>query len=247
MNGIGEYFDRNFGGAPFVLFGGWHLLALALVAGVNLSWFWLRHRLDGRQKKRIRCWLALILIGSESSWHIWMLATDQWIIQIMLPLWLCSLSIWISPLMLLAKNRTAYEFVYFMGILGGTQALLTPDLGQYGFPHFRFIEFLLAHGALVTAPIFMTVVEGFRPYWRSLLKVVLIMLPYFGLVAWINRLIGSNYLYTAGKLPTPSLLDLLGPHPVYLVWMVLLAVVFCVLLYMPYAVRDGISHRAKNV
>ncbi len=238
MSGIGEYFARDYGGAPFVLFGGWHLLALAAVVAVNLSWVWLRRRLGEHPKQRIRYVLTAVLIGGETSWHIWMLATDQWVIQIMLPLWLCSLSIWLSPLMLLAKKRNVYEFLYFMGILGGSQALLTPDLGQYGFPHYRFIEFLLVHGALVTAPIYMTVVEGFRPCRYSLLKVALLMLPYLGLVAWVNRQIGSNYLYTAGKLPTPSLLDVLGPHPIYIFWMVVLGLAFCLLLYLPFAIKD---------
>ena len=165
----------------------------------------------------------MLLVCGEASWHIWMLATGQWIIQIMLPLWLCSLAIWLSPLMLIQRRQFFYEFLYFMGILGGTMALLTPDLGIYGFPHYRFIEFLLVHGALVAAPIYMTIVEGFRPTWGSLGRVALVMLPYLAFVTWVNFRIGSNYLYTAGKLPTPSLLDLLSPWPYYIPEMIALA------------------------
>lgn len=238
MAGLMEYFARDYTGAPFILFGMTHLVVLALITLVNLCLALLRRRFTALQRRIIRYTLTVILVGGETSWHIWMLATDQWIIQIMLPLWLCSLTIWISPLMLLAKNQFAYEFVYFMGILGGSQAVLTPDLGSYGFPHFRFIEFLLVHGTLVTAPLYMTLVEGYRPNWRSLLRVALIMLPYLGLVTLVNFQINSNYLYTAGKLPTPSLLDVLGPWPVYIFWMIALAFLFCVLLYLPFALGD---------
>ncbi|GAB4481644.1 MAG: hypothetical protein OHK0031_03670 [Anaerolineales bacterium] len=31
-----------------------------------------------------------------------------------------------------------YELLYFMGIGGALQALLTPDVGIYGFPHYRY-------------------------------------------------------------------------------------------------------------
>lgn len=242
-----QYFSRYYQGPPFVLFGRDHLTALALVALVNLAWLPLRSHLGPGIRRFIRTALAVVLVGSETSWHIWMLATGQWIIQVMLPLWLCSLSIWLSPLMLIGRRQFFYEFLYFMGIMGGSMALITPDLGIYGFPHYRFIEFLLVHGALVTAPLYMTIVEGMRPTWRSLVRVALVMLPYLVFVTWVNFQIGSNYLYTAGKLPTPSLLDWLRPWPAYIPEMLALAVLFCVLLYLPFAVRDiSVSRAGKT-
>jgi len=42
--------------------------------------------------------------------------------------------------MLVTKSYPFYEFAYFMGIAGTLQALLTPDLGIYGFPHYRFFQ-----------------------------------------------------------------------------------------------------------
>lgn len=98
--------------------------------------------------------------------------------------------------MLLTKYYPIYEFVYFLGIGGALQAVITPETGIYGFPHFRVFQTLLAHGALVTAGIFMTVVEGFRPYWSSFKKVFIWTNIYMVFVTIINLLIGSNYLYT---------------------------------------------------
>jgi hypothetical integral membrane protein (TIGR02206 family) len=238
MENILYHFARDYQGAPFVLFGSSHLISLAIVLLINLSWLPLRRHLNEKSRRTIRIVLAVILLGGESSWHVWMLVTGQWIIQIMLPLWLCSLSVWVSAFMLLKRSQLAYEFLYFMGILGGSMALLTPDMGIYGFPHYRFIEFLMVHGALVTAPLYMTLVEGLRPTWRSLGRVCLIMLPYLGLVTLINFRLGSNYLYTTGKLPTPSLLDWLSPWPYYIPEMVGLALLICVLLYLPFAMKD---------
>jgi hypothetical integral membrane protein (TIGR02206 family) len=81
----------------------------------------------------------------------------------------------------------------------------------------------------------MTAVEGFRPTWRSLLRVFVVANLYWLFCAVVNSLIGSNYLYTHGKLPTPSLLDWLGPHPWYLLWMEVIGILLCVLLYLPFA------------
>jgi uncharacterized membrane protein YwaF len=38
--------------------------------------------------------------------------------------------------MLVTRSYVVYEFAYFMGIASAIQALLTPDLGLYGFPTF---------------------------------------------------------------------------------------------------------------
>ena len=132
-----------------------------------------------------------------------------------------------------------------MGLIGASQALLTPDLTIYGFPHFRFIEYFSLHGLLILAVVYMTTVEGFRPTWRSLPRVILIANLYWVFCGLVNPLLGSNYLYTAGKLPTPSMLDLLGPWPVYLVAMEGLGLVFCLLLYLPFVIRDGRAARQK--
>ena len=72
--------------------------------------------------------------------------------------------------MLIFKNYTIYEFAYFMGIGGAIQALMTPDIGIYGFPHFRFFQTFISHGLLVTSAIYLTIVEGMRPTWKSLLQ-----------------------------------------------------------------------------
>ncbi len=232
---MGEFFARDYRGGAFVLFGAQHLTALALVVLACLAVWALRRRFTEQGKKIMRWGLLALIYTCEGSWQVWMLATGQWTVQGMLPLWLCSVTSWTMPLLLIWRNRYYYEWAYFMGSIGAAMALLTPDLTIYGFPHYRFIEFLTLHGAIIVAVVYMTVVEGFRPTWRSLLRVFGIANLYWLLCAIINPLIGSNYLYTRGKLPTPSLLDVLGPYPWYLVWMEVLGILLCLLLYLPFA------------
>jgi hypothetical integral membrane protein (TIGR02206 family) len=190
--------------------------------------------------------LLAVIYLSELSWHLWKLSISDWTIQGMLPLWLCSLTVWTIPLLLIWRRQAYFEWVYYMGLIGASQALLTPDLLNYGFPHFRFIEFITVHGAIIIAIVYMTVVEGFRPTLRWLPRVILITDLYWFLCWIVNNLIGSNYLYTQGKLPTPSLLDLLGPWPWYLLSMEGIGILLCLLLYLPFVIANWQSQKGSG-
>jgi hypothetical integral membrane protein (TIGR02206 family) len=65
--------------------------------------------------------------------------------------------------MLITKNCLIYEFAYLIGIAGALQAVLTPDLGQYAFPHYRYFQVFISHGLIIISALYMTIVEGFRP------------------------------------------------------------------------------------
>jgi hypothetical integral membrane protein (TIGR02206 family) len=125
-----------------------------------------------KTRRKVRFAIAIILVVNEASYHFWAIANGLWNVQEYLPLNVCSLLIWLASLMLIFNNFTLYKFIYFMGIGGGIQVLLTPDIGIYGFPHFRFFQTMISHGLLVTSGIYMTVVEGWRPSWKSVLRVL---------------------------------------------------------------------------
>lgn len=232
---IAEFFAWDYQGDPFVLFGAAHLVALALVLLLNLSFLLLRSEKRAAWRKPVRVSMAILLIVNELGWHLWHIAYGQWDVQTMLPLHLCSLFVFLSAIMLLTRSYRIYEFAYFLGIGGALQALLTPDAGIYGFPHYRFFQTMLSHGLIVSASLYMTLAEGFRPTWRSLLKVALWGNVYMGVVFGLNFLLGSNYMYLAHKPATASALDLLGPWPVYLLWLELIAVAVFTLMYLPFA------------
>jgi hypothetical integral membrane protein (TIGR02206 family) len=229
-----ELFAVDYTGAPFYLFGTAHLIVLGIVLLINVSWVYFRVE----PHRSIRYGMATILLVNEFGYHLWRWMTGTWVIQRMLPLHLCSVMVWASIVMLLTKKYRIYEFVYFLGIGGAAQALLTPEAGIYGFPHYRWFQTFIVHGLLVTAPIYMTLVERYRPYWKSLLRVVIATNIYMLFVGIINTLIGSNYMYLARKPDMPTLLDVLGPWPWYLLAMEGLGLLLCLLLYLPFAFQD---------
>lgn len=232
-----HFFARDYNGPAFEFFGIAHIAALVFL--LILNWFLIKQRhAEEKTKRRVRWTLALILWGNEIAWHYWNYAVGRWTIQTMLPLHLCSLLVWTGALMLVTKKYAIYEFMYMAGIAGATQALITPDLGIYGFPHFRFFQTFISHGLIVTSAIYMTVVEGFRPTWKSLFRVAIWMNIYVVIVYFINNSIGSNYLMINRKPDLPSLLDLLPDWPIYIIYMEGIGIISFLLLYFPFAIKD---------
>jgi hypothetical integral membrane protein (TIGR02206 family) len=234
---IGQYFARDWSGPAFMMFDQAHLAALFAIILLNIAL--LRFKYTTEQARHTLRWtIAIILWANELGWHIWNLAVGQWNIQTMLPLHLCSVLVWVGALALVTRNYGIYEFMYFMGIAGALQALLTPDVGIYGFPHYRFWQTYISHGLIITAAIYMTVVEGFRPTWKSLGRVFIWMNVYMVVVFIVNTLIGSNYLFIAHKPPTASLLDVLPPWPYYIAYIEVIGLVMCLILYIPFFIKD---------
>jgi hypothetical integral membrane protein (TIGR02206 family) len=233
-----NFFIKDFPGGPFVLFSTQHLIAIGFIILAGLILILSQRHASDKSRRVVRTILAALLVINETTWQLWNLSTGQWSIQTMLPFHLCSALVWLSAYMLVTKNRTIYEFAYLIGIAGALQAVLTPDLGQYAFPHFRYFQVFLSHGIIIIAALFMTLVEGFRPTWHSVRKVAIYGNIYLAAVFVLNLLIGSNYLFVAHKPETASLLDVLPPWPIYILVIEALAAVFILLFYAPFAIKD---------
>ena len=233
-----RYFDTQYDGPAFELFGTGHLAAVAIIAAVLvfLIWGWKNPTDAGKRRGRLLILGVFLLV--EVSWHLWNLAYGTWNVRQHLPLHSCSISALATLFILLTRNYRAYEIIFFIGIAGATQTLITPEAGGYGLPHFRAIQTLAAHGLIVIALVYMTTIEGMRPTWASVWKTMLIGNIYMLFVTGINYLLGSNYMYTLRKPDTASILDFMGPWPWYLLAGELLALSLFVLLYLPFAVSD---------
>lgn len=223
---------------PFQLFSPSHWVVLLLVGAANLFIYFFRSKLrQCRFLKAINLSMALLLLLLALAGQIWDLANGIWSVQGSLPLHLCGLSLYLCPLLLITKNYRIYEIVYFWGVAGATQALLTPAM-NYAFPHFVFMQFFLVHGLIVTSCLWMTFVGGFQPLIRSLGKAFLVTNGYALLIALFNHFTGSNYLFISQKPATPSLLDFLAPWPWYIVSLEFICLLFFFLCYLPFKLAE---------
>jgi hypothetical integral membrane protein (TIGR02206 family) len=234
---MSQYFAFNYSGPAFQLFGPAHIAALLCIAAICILLARFKNSSE-KTKVAIRWTLAIILWGAEASWHIWAVYWGYWSPQFMLPLNVCSVLIWLSGFMLIFRIFQIYEFAYFLGISACLNYLLTPDLGIYGFPHYRFIQIFISHGFVIIAAMYMTTVEGFRPTWKSFWRVLAGTNVYMLIIYFINTKLGSNYLLLNVKPGSPTVLDFMPPWPYYIIFLELMGIGCFLVLYIPFIIKD---------
>lgn len=228
----------DYAGPRLQLFGPAHLAAvLATLFAIVALWVTLKRGVPPRTRERLRWSLFGLCALSQLLWDAWQIAVGFWTLSYSLPLHICTLSVVLCAVMLATRNYLLYQILYFWGWAGATQALLTPDV-LFGFPHIAYWIFFVSHASIFLALVFMTFAYGYRPTWRSLLlafvAVNLLMLP-VGLVNWLT---GANYMFIARPPGAASLLDFLGPWPLYLLAVQPIALLAFVLCYLPWLVAD---------
>ena len=236
-----RYLDFS-GTGEFKLFSISHLSALVFIILfiVGMIIFFKKNN-DERLKKTFRTILAIMLLLQELLFKIWNLAFGKMSLSYSLPLYLCSLALFVCAFMLITKNKTSFEIAYFWGLGASVQSLITPALYDFDFPHFRFFEFFIAHGAVVASIFFMIFIEKYRPTIVSVIKVMVITLVSAILIYFINIFLNTNYLFLIEKPDTTSLLSFIGSGIMYRIELFFLAFVFFIFLYMPYFIYDLIN------
>jgi hypothetical integral membrane protein (TIGR02206 family) len=243
-----ELFGRDYDGPPFQLFSAEHLLPLAAIAAVCLLIALLAPRLSARGSRRLGWGLALFALANALAWDIWQRANGLWSPAFSLPLHLCTFSVPFAAFMLASRRYRLYEVLYFWGFAGATQALLTPDLTSSGYnlPHFVYWIFWTSHGVILWAVVFAAAAWGYRPTWGSVGRAIIATNLYMLAVGLVNWLTGGNYMFIARKPAFPSLLDLLGPWPWYILVLEAIGAVAFVLVYLPYAIGDMLRGQGRR-
>ncbi|QHS22065.1 TIGR02206 family membrane protein [Virgibacillus sp. MSP4-1] len=230
-----DYFSYENPGDPFSLFSASHLIMLGI--GVLFVITFVVFGKYIRNHSLLHTWVRYILIAvlllSEATLNLWYLTAGEWDVRETLPLQLCSLSLLMSMVMLVTRSEKWFEIVYFLGIGGALQALMTPEL-FYDFPHYRYFHFFIAHIFIILASIYMIVVEKKRVTIHSVWRTMLVLNGIAVVIFFFNRWIGANYMFLAHKPANPSLLDYLPEFPWYILWLEIIAAFIFLLLYLPF-------------
>ncbi|MBN1640097.1 MAG: TIGR02206 family membrane protein [Anaerolineae bacterium] len=243
---MNKYFSADYLKGEFELFSPSHVIVLLTLVVLNVLMVVWQRRVERPSARRwFRYALAALLIGQEISLNVWRLSIGEWFIGESLPLHLCGAAIVLSAIMLVNDSYAIYELTYFWGFGGAIQALLTPD-STYGFPHYRFFQVFVSHGAIVTASVYMTFVVGYRPKFRSIWKTFLITNAYAVAIGLFNWAVDGNYLFLCHKPETPSLLDVLGPWPWYILSLQGVGLIFFFVLYAPFGAKDLVAWAAQR-
>jgi hypothetical integral membrane protein (TIGR02206 family) len=223
---------------PFVLFGVSHLLVVLWV--IFFGWIVIRTGMKANEKRRnyIRRVLIVLFLIWEVEWQAWHLITDTWSLQDTLPLHLCSIMIWFSIYGLWKRKRWTFTLMYFFGIAGAIQAVITPD-ATYAFPHVRFLNTMFSHSLLVTSGFWVVFVEGYRPRMKDLWGAFAAINGYAVVMIFVNQALGSKYLYMGQKPETASLLDFFPPWPFYFPILEAILLLVMVGMYLPFRKSEG--------
>ncbi len=148
------------------------------------------------------------------------------------PLQLTDLATTAGAYALWSQRHWAVALTYYWGLVLSVQALISPVLRGPDFPNYQFLAFWAIHLLVVWAAIYLTWGRGFRPTWRDYRFVVCVTLAWAAITLTFNAYAGSNYGFLNRKPGTPSLLDLFGPWPLYvLVASVLIAIVWALMTW----------------
>jgi hypothetical integral membrane protein (TIGR02206 family) len=223
----------------FVLFGPVHLAILAAIPALAAALARVARR-SAAGLLRTRLTLGILLSVNEIVWYFYRLRSEGVRFPEGLPLQLCDLALWMAVIALLTLRPWCYELAYFAGIGGSGMAVLTPDLWapSWSYPTGYFFA---AHGGVIASVLFLTWSGLLRPHPGSLWRSFGLLNLYMVLVSLFNRVFGTNYMYLRRKPEAASLLDYLGPWPLYIVAEQVLALAIFALLWLPF--RRGAATR----
>ncbi len=219
----------------FRLFGPAHLLILVSVPVLGLALAKWCQRSE-QCARGVRYGVALFLSANELVWYAYRFHYEGFRFPHALPLNLCDLTLWLTVAALLSLNQWAFELAYFAGIGGSGMAVLTPDLWA-PFPSYPTIYFFLAHGVVVAALLMLVWSKLAVPKPGCLRRALLLVNAYAAVIGVFNLVFGTNYMYLCSKPSGTSLLDYLGPWPLYIAGGEAIALVVFWLLWLPFRRR----------
>jgi hypothetical integral membrane protein (TIGR02206 family) len=149
-----------------------------------------------------------------------------------LPLQLCDFA-WIPVAWaLLTRHRLALALAYFWGLTLALQALVQPTLDE-AFPDPNFFAFWGKHVLLVWGAVYATLTLRQGPDWRAYRLAVVATSAWLALAMSVNALLDTNYGYFNAK-PDGTVLDYLGPWPVYVLAEMAIVLVGWALITLPW-------------
>jgi hypothetical integral membrane protein (TIGR02206 family) len=219
----------------FRLFGVVHLLILGAIPAAAWLLAW-----TGRRSEAAARWtrlaLGMFLLANELVWYGYRLRMEWIRWPEGLPLQLCDATLWLTIVTCFTRVAWSFELAWFAGLGGSGMAVLTPDLWE-PFPSYPTLYFFLAHGGVIVALLWLVWVGELRPRPGCVWRVFWRWNLFTAAIGLFNAVFGTNYMYLCRKPAGASLLDWLGPWPVYLLAGEAVALGVFTLLWLPFRVR----------
>jgi hypothetical integral membrane protein (TIGR02206 family) len=192
------------------------LAAAALVAGARL-------RGDAFVLPAGRA-LAVVLLAGFAGEQATYALRGEWSTEVNLPFQLTDAVTFIAAAALWRRAPLAIELTYFWALSASLQAVITPDVGE-GFPDPLYFAYFAAHSGAVAAACLLVFGARLAPRPGAVARTYAITAGFAALAAVATLVTGGNYMFLRRKPVRGSLLDYMGPWPVYVVAGAVLALV----------------------
>ena len=200
----------------FDLFGNDHILSIILIIIFYVLFLCFNEKIGIKNKSEIfPIVLSFIILSLDISEDIIRYITGYYSIEKDLPLQLCAIGIYVAVVALLKKNQIAFELIFYWGLVGASQAILTPDSDLFELKIF-FIYSQTYHSALIFSVLWLVIKCNMRMQIEYILRVVLITNLVVVVISVINYLLDSNYMFLRVK-PNSVSPFLIGDWPVYII------------------------------
>lgn len=226
----------------------WAVLVIFVAGAAALVWFG-RRQSEARARLLGRVLAALILTAFIVA-LVYKLVRPH--LDTSVPLQLCDVAELTAAYALWSQRQWAFALAYYWGLVLSSQALITPDIGTAeegapDFPNHLFVTFFTLHVLVVWAAIYLTWGLRMRPTWRSYRFAVIASLTWAAFTFVFNVIANTNYGYLNRKPPTESLLDVLGPWPLYLLTEIAIVLVVWALMTWPWERARGRATEVRQV
>src|SRR5487761_870646 len=133
-----------------------HLLTVAVIGAVIAGLVVAARRRPGPWTVWACRVLAVVILGNEAAWRVWLGAHGTWSASYALPFQLCDVAGVVSAAALWTRQPLLVELTYFWGLAGTANGLITPDVSDH-FPTLGFMQYFIAHGTIVAAALFLVI------------------------------------------------------------------------------------------
>lgn len=210
------------------------MVLFVIALGILISIAGVRAKRAGRLQLFSRGF-GVLLSGLWVIYNIYNFLPAHFRVDTSLPLHICDFMAIIASISLIIKpNQKTSALLYFCALALTTQAIITPT-GDQDPTAFRFWLFWFLHGGIIAAAIFDLAVRSYRPVFKDYLFVVCCDLLYVAIILPLDIIMGWNYGFIGNIKPdTPTIIDVLGPWPQRLIWMIGLVFIVQLIMYLPW-------------
>jgi hypothetical integral membrane protein (TIGR02206 family) len=183
------------------------LASVLLVAGARR-----RGALWSRRAGRI---LAVVILAGFVGEQLTYALRGEWSAEVNLPFQLTDAVTIVSIAALLRPQPLLVELVFLWALSASVQAVATPDLGSEA-PDILYFTYFATHAGAIAAACLLVFGDGRALREGVVARVFAITAAFAACAAVATMATGGNYMFLRRKPVNGSLLDVMGPWPVYI-------------------------------